>query len=334
MATPIGKAILTILTAINGIMHPVNLLPNEMPNRDFDFLSPATRSEGPQVSMVCVQLALNGYQGLSQAGRRHPQHRRLRRKQRIHRRLQLVGRRRRNRIQWLYGHLGLSENGTESTGYLHSDTYKRMVRREVGWAIWVAPVGNGGIILTNIEVGDGGHKPDCVWLNRDGERDGSKPKGDHNEAAAMQIHMEDLTSFTTDWNTDTNFCCNEPAMIWVSHFDYRIGLYTREQFDNYLPEKKRIHLWTAKNAMQKTGSDIGPRKRPALRARTFEGRLTTSAHKKHSARELCEDENSHGVWPLCKEGEREGECYDVKMTSLVTAKKLVKRKYVQVENWQ
>ena len=24
-----------------------------------------------------------------------------------------------------------------------------MVRREVGWAIWVAPVGNGGIILTS-----------------------------------------------------------------------------------------------------------------------------------------------------------------------------------------
>ena len=168
----------------------------------------------------------------------------------------------------------------------------------------------------------------------------------------MQIHMEDLMNFTTDWNADTNFCCNEPAMIWVSHFDYTIGLYTREQFDDYLPEKKRIHFWTAKNAMQKRGSHTGPRKRPALRARTFEGRLTSSVHKKHSARELCEDENSHGpefvsfaenafcdmktreVWPLCKEGEREGECYDVKTTSLVTGKKLVKREYVQVENWE
>ena len=83
---------------------------------------------------------------------------------------------------------------------------------------------------TNIEVGDGRHKPDGVWLNRDGERDGSEPKGDHNEAAAMQIHMEDFTNFTTDWNTDTNFYCNEPTMIWVSHFDYRIGHYIREQF--------------------------------------------------------------------------------------------------------
>lgn len=42
-------------------------------------------------------------------------------------------------------------------------------------------------------------------------------------------------------------------MIWGSHFGYRIGRYTREQFDDFLPEKERIHFWTAKNAMQKGG---------------------------------------------------------------------------------
>lgn len=74
-------------------------------------------------------------------------------------------------------------------------------------------------------------------------------------------------------------------MIWGSHFGYRIGRYTREQFDDFC--LKRSGFTSGLRRMRcRRGNDLGPRKRPALRARAFEGRLTISVHKKHSAKEL------------------------------------------------
>ncbi|KAL2058517.1 hypothetical protein ABVK25_001245 [Lepraria finkii] len=167
MATPICKAILTVLTTIYGIRHPVNLLHNEMHNRDLDFLSPATRSEG---SMVCVQLALNCYQGLSQAEGDTPN---------------IVAF---DENKEYIGASNCHDNGVcvAYVSQMQADGTPRGSLGDMGRTCrkrWY---------FTNIEVGDGRHKSDCVWLNWDGERDGSEPKGDHNEAAAMQIHMEAL----------------------------------------------------------------------------------------------------------------------------------------------
>jgi len=53
----------------------------------------------------------------------------------------------------------------------------------------------------------------------------------HNEAAAMQIHMEDFTKFTADYNQDTDFYCNEPAMVWVNHYSYKIVV-TNQDLDH------------------------------------------------------------------------------------------------------
>ena len=368
MASPIGKAILSVLGVFNSGVNVVNFLPNQMPNRDFDFLPADRRDEGPQNSMVRVQLALNGYQGLSQAEGDTPNI------VAFDDNKEYIG-----ASNWWDGDGKIGSGGYmdiwvfQRKGPSRPATYIQVLGHNNGVCVayvsqiqadgtprgWLGDMGRAcgrRWYYNNVEVGDSGHKPDCVWLNRDGSRDGTEAKGTHNEAAAMQIHMEDFTNFTTAYNTDTNYYCNEPAMIWVDKFDYRIGLYTKEQFDDYLPGKERIHFWTAKDAMKankrKRNIDLGPRRKPALR-QEFENRLTTSVHAKHTASGLCGDENSHGpdfvsfaegafcdmrtrrVWPLCKQGvEGEGECYDVEARGLRSGGRLVKRSYVQVENWE
>lgn len=157
--------------------------------------------------------------------------------------------------------------------------------------------------------------------------------------------MDAFTTFTADYNTDPSFYCREPAMLfrrkfsyWLHHDDYEL---------DGLPDPGRVHFWYAKD------KDSMPRKKrsqPARRSSKFDGRLITSVHKQHSARELCANDHSYGpdfvsysenvycdmgtkeAWPLCDGGQVEQECHDMATHSLVTDIVHVKRNHVRVEN--
>lgn len=195
----------------------------------------------------------------------------------------------------------------------------------------------------NIIVGDSGHRPDCTWLNRDGSRDGTDTIL-HNEAAAMQICVEDFTNIIADYNRDTDFYCNEPAMVWVNHYLYKIVV-TNQDLD-HIPDAKRIHLWTLEEAMYQkdTNTRLVKRAKPTRHSTMFDSRLVTSVYGNHSARDLCGDGNAPGldfvsytenafcdmamkkVWRLCENGVMEEVCYDVGAHALITtASEYVKR---------
>lgn len=96
----------------------------------------------------------------------------------------------------------------------------------------------------------------------------------------MQIHMDAFTTFTADYNTDPSFYCREPAMLfrrkfsyWLHHDDYEL---------DKLPDPGRVHFWYAKD---KESMPRKKRSQPARRSSKFDGRLITSVHKQHSARE-------------------------------------------------
>jgi hypothetical protein len=200
---------------------------------------------------------------------------------------------------------------------------------------------------SNIIVGDSGHRPDCTWLNRDGSRDGTDTIL-HNQAAAMQIHMEDFTNFTSDYNRDTNFFCNEPAMVLVNHYLYKIVV-TNQDLD-HITDAKRIHFWTPKDAMYQKDTNTRPVKhaKPTRRSTMFDSRLVTSVHESHSARDLCGDAHGPGsvsyaenafcdmamkkIWRLREKGVMEEVCCNVGAHALITtASEYVKRNYVHVE---
>lgn len=80
--------------------------------------------------------------------------------------------------------------------------------------------------------------------------------------------------------------------------------------------------------------------------------LIASAHDRHSARDLCEDEYSHGPdfmsfsegifcdmgtkmhWPLCANGTKEDECYHGDTHSLVLGEERQARNYSSVVEWE
>lgn len=134
-------------------------------------------------------------------------------------------------------------------------------------------------------------------------------------------------------------------MLFRRKFSYEL-YHDDYEFDG-LPDPGRIHFWYAKDA------DSMPRKKrslPPRRSSRFDGRLITSVHGQHSARQLCENEHSYGPdfvsysenvfcdmgtrehWPLC-DGPVEDECYSMATHSLVTRSGYVKRSHVRVESW-
>lgn len=136
-------------------------------------------------------------------------------------------------------------------------------------------------------------------------------------------------------------------MIFRRKFKYRLV------HDNYeldgLPDPGRIKFWYARDR-----DSMPPNKRStatSLRPSKFDGRLITSVHERHSARELCGNENSYGPdfvsysenlfcdmetrehWPLCDGRQRKDKCYDLAAHSLLTGSGHVKRNHVHVEDW-
>lgn len=158
--------------------------------------------------------------------------------------------------------------------------------------------------------------------------------------------MKAFTNFTANYNTDPGFYCREPATVFRRRFSYELH-HDDYEFDG-LPDPGRIRFWYARDR------DSMPRKKrssPPGRSSKFDGRLITSVHEHHSARELCENGHSYGpdfvsfsenlfcdmekkeIWPLCNGREVQNECYDMITHSLVTRSGHVKRSHVRVESW-
>ncbi|KAF6229672.1 hypothetical protein HO173_011318 [Letharia columbiana] len=218
---------------------------------------------------------------------------------------------------------------------------------------WTGDMGRGcdrDWYYSNIIVGDD-HKPTCTWIDHD-----------HSHGittAALQIHMQDFTNLTSDYNHDPRSYCTWPTMLFRADAPgYKwttTGQRTRVQ------KPKSIEFWDdadASRSAERPENDgvgrNGRRRNGRLARRSGSAafsHLIASPHGGHSARELCASARSHGPdflsfsegifcdmdakvhWPLCDGATRDG-CYHWDTHSLVLGDERLARNYSRVEEWE
>lgn len=225
MANPAGKAVLTVLGVFGSMVGFTGFLPNEFPNKEIHMVD---RQQQAQDSMVRVVVALNGVEGLSEADGPIPavvafdENKKYIGASDWSRGFGHIG-------SGGYADIWVSQKkgpGRQATHLqiLGQDDGICIAYISQLWADgtprgWLGDMGKAcgrRYYYSNIVVGDNDHRPcecsscelganirglasevhcktheplDCTWLNRDASGDGSD-KINHNEAAAMQIHME------------------------------------------------------------------------------------------------------------------------------------------------
>lgn len=178
--------------------------------------------------------------------------------------------------------------------------------------------------------------------------------------------MQDFTNLTSDYNHDPRFYCTWPTMLWQADVpDYRVS---EHKIKNPSPWTGPVdfdwkpYFWDDSDTAGTTDHEMNDgtggkeettggsrlKKRSGLAAFSH---LIASPHDRHSAKELCESESSHGPdfisssegifcdmdtkthWPLC-DRTTEKECYHWDTHSLVLGDERQPRNYSHVETWE
>ena len=178
---------------------------------------------------------------------------------------------------------------------------------------------------SNIIIDDIGFKPHCTWLDQD--------HSNGNWAAAIQIHMEDFTSTTSNINHIPNVFCSYPGLLFEN--------------DNY-QTGAGDHFWTVKRRFKQTDSPI---KRIRPRSAAMSSSIISSPDPSHSAVKLCDSDASYGPgfvslsegifcdmatkthWPLCFKSVVD-DCYEWDTDPLVKYAGQTAKAYTKIQEWQ
>ena len=180
---------------------------------------------------------------------------------------------------------------------------------------------------SNIIVSDDGHKPAYTWLDQD--------HSNGINAAAVQIHMQDFTNLSSNPDTNSDYYCHLPAMI----FEYNMD--ETGQPDSF---------WNSKRTIDKRQT-TSHRDRIKPRSAAMASHIISSQDTSHSALKLCQSDTSYspdfvsfaeGIfcdmdtktpWPLCSATVTD-DCYDWDTQTLVEGGTRKAKGYSSVENWQ
>ena len=191
----------------------------------------------------------------------------------------------------------------------------------------------------------------CTWVDHD-----------HSHGittAALQIHMQDFTNLTTNFDHEPGYYCTWPTMLFQADAD-AVGYHASNSKITPGLSDFEYAFWDGKGASAssnhlKNDANDGEKVRRSRLSRRSGlaafSHLIASPHDRHSAQELCESGSSHGPdfvsssegifcdmdakthWPLC-DRTTENECYHWDTHSLVLGDDRLPRNYSHVEEWE